>query len=139
MNTYNVSYKVNLNNNNYALASFDVQAKSEKEARRIISKSNIGVEEYTVTGKDFFSVTWCVEDIHASIVSGWDSETELDEFNKTDLDVFYFNLSDDDKKNFCLDVLESLKNNHDCNYGINWDVIKISADSSMDIWKRLIN
>ncbi|HCQ8186169.1 TPA: hypothetical protein OL930_000167, partial [Proteus mirabilis] len=92
-----------------------------------------------VTEKDFFSVTWCAEDIHASIVSGWDSETELDEFNKTDLDVFYFNLSDNDKKNFCLDVLEALKNNHDCNYGINWDVIKISADSSMDIWKRLIN
>lgn len=51
------------------------------------------------------AIIWCIDDVR-KVIDDYDTFSCLD-------------LTDED----CLDILYSLENNHDANYGISWDTI----------------
>ncbi|WP_338885823.1 hypothetical protein [Xenorhabdus sp. TH1] len=62
-----------------------------------------------------------------------------DEYDTIDLNIEttpvireYISMTPDQRKEFCMDVLKVVEHCHDCNIGVNWEVLNITAQKIMN-------
>lgn len=90
------------------------------------------ITNLSIQPKAFVEFVWNATDVHQELVG-------TDEYDTTDLNIqttpaiqAYISMTPDERKEFCMDVLKVIEHRHDCNIGVNYEVLNMTADMLLD-------